>query len=92
MMLAAVERHPEIHVVTHLNDGHTLNRYEPENAFLYCLHLGNADPEIEFTEEWRADDYTAEQWERHFKRQEEDQNREWSTEEVAAVHWILRHG
>lgn len=41
LMLAALERHPEIHVVTYLKKGGCVNRYEPENAYFYCLHLGN---------------------------------------------------
>lgn len=92
LMLAAVERHPEIHVVTYFKDGSAVNRYEPKNAYTHYLHLGNADPEIEFSKEWRADDYTDEEWERYNKRKEEFLNSPWTTEDIAAVNWMLKKG
>lgn len=37
LMLAAVARHPEIHVVTFFKCGGAVNRYEPKNADVYYL-------------------------------------------------------
>lgn len=92
LMLAAVERHPELHIVTRLLDRRIVNRYEPENASSYHLHLGNADPEIEFTREWSADDFTEEELARHDQTREEFRNTPLSTKEIAAVNWILKNG
>ncbi len=92
LMLAAVERHPELHIVTTLCDGRTLNRYESKDADYYHLHLGNADPEIEFTDEWSASDYTQEQWARHQQMCEDFLKNPWTIEDIAAVNWILKNG
>ena len=92
LMLAAVERHPEIHVVTYFKDGSAVNRYEPKNAYTHYLHLGNADPEIEFSKDWCADDYTDEEWAEHYRLNEEFLNSPWTTEDIAAVQWILKNG
>lgn len=89
LMLAALERHPELHVLTYLKDGRAVNRFEEVNAYTYRLHLGNADPDIEFSTEWSANDFTEEEWEQHYKRNEEYLNSERTTEEIAAVNWAL---
>jgi hypothetical protein len=88
-MLAAVERHPELHVVTYLKGGWVLNRYESENANVYYLYFGNADPEIEFSTEYRLDDWTQEELEKCEKWLEEFRNRKTTVEEVAAVNFAL---
>lgn len=91
LMLAAVERHPEIHVVTSLKDGRILNRYESENADYYYLHLGDADPDLEFTKEWREDDFTKEEWDRFDKMCEDFRSTPWSAQEIAAVNWAIKN-
>lgn len=89
LMLAALERHPELHVLTYFKDGRAVNRFEVENAYTYSLLIGNADPNIEFNANWSADDFTDEEWQQHFKRNEEFLNSERTPEEIAAVNWTL---
>lgn len=89
LMLAALERHPELRVMTYFKDGSAVNRFEEKNAYTYCLHLGNPDPDIEILDEWSADDFTEEEWEQHYKENEEYLNSERTPEEIAAVNWAL---
>jgi hypothetical protein len=89
LMFMAVETHPELHVITVLKDGRTLNRYESENANVHYLYTGNADPEIEFTTEYRLDDWTSEEREESRKYFENFRNREFSPIEAAAVNFAI---
>lgn len=91
LMLLAVERYPELHVVTFFLDGSAVNRYEPKDAFVYRLHLGNNDPTIEFTREWSADDFTKEQWRRSRQLLKEFRTQPWTAEQVAAVNWAVQN-
>jgi hypothetical protein len=89
LMHLALEQHPELHIVTHFHDGSAVNRYEEKNALAYFLHLGNADPEIEFSRQWSADDFTDEEWQRHYEQNEKFLNSERTPQEIAAVNWAL---
>lgn len=89
LMHLALERHPELHVVTHFNNGTAVNRYEEKNACAYFLHLGNADPEIEFSSHWSAADFTEEENLRHYEQNEEFLASERTPREIAAVNWAL---
>ncbi len=40
--------YPEIHIVTFLENGNIVNRYEKDGASFYRLFKGNADPNLEF--------------------------------------------
>ena len=90
MMLAAAECHPEIHIVTYLKDRRALNRFESENADTYQIHLGNNDPEIEFTTEWSADDYGDDT--ESNERLQRLLDRPPSIREIAAINWLLKNG
>lgn len=91
LMLAAVDRHPELHVVTYLKSGGVVNRMQRNNAFFYVLHLGNPDPEIEFSDEFSMNDYSPEQIKmgQEILREFNDPNRKASSQEVAAVRWMI---
>ncbi len=90
LMLAAVDRYfPEIHVVSILKGGNTLNRYV-EDAEFYELYTGNTDPEIEFTPEILSSDYTEEEKESGRKMLEDFRNNPPDEMDVAAVNWLLQ--
>ena len=61
-MLAAVERFPELHVVSYYNAFRGVNRFCEDAAF-YCLATGNADPNISFTLAVKLSDWTAKDFE-----------------------------
>jgi hypothetical protein len=92
LMLLAVEKFPEIHVVTQLNErGHfrLVNYYEPTDADAYYLYRGNPDPDIEFTEEFRIDDWSAEELEAMKDLEREEAARPLSTEQIAAINFAM---
>lgn len=88
-MLEAAEKYPDVHVVTELNNGWTVNRYQADNARCYYLYKGDADPELEFTNEFTLDDFTAEEIVASQKRDEEFSNRERKPVEIAAVNFAI---
>ena len=93
LMLIAVEKHPELHIVTCLdeNGGYmTLNRYEPENAEAYYLHSGDSDPEIEFTDEVSLHDWTDEEIEEGQRRFERARNHKFTVVEMAALNFSIQ--
>ena len=53
-MLAQVQLHPDIHVVTFLKNGDAVNKFQAHNAQYYKLYKGDADPEIEFIHDYDA--------------------------------------
>ena len=55
-MLVAIERFPELHVVSYRKDFSGVNRFI-EGAAFYRLALGDADPDITFTSELLDSDY-----------------------------------
>lgn len=91
-MLSAVDRHPELHVVTHLKNGQVVNRYQEEDAYVHRLHLGNADPEIEFSTEWSLDDFADDEIRIGKKTLLDlsDPNYVLSHSERVAIQWILQ--
>lgn len=62
-VFAALERHPEIHAVSYMNDRRILNRFD-EKANFHLLYEGENDPEIEFVFNLSAE----------LKRQKENKN------------------
>lgn len=92
LMLIAIENHPELHVVTHLNktrDYQILNRYESEDARVHYLYTGNPDPEIVFTNEFRIDDWTEKELEAGQRWLNEVSKREYTPLEIAAVNFAV---
>ena len=92
LMLIAVEKHPELHVVTWLDETKEfkmLNRFETENAHAYQLHTGNADPDIEFIDKVSIDDWTPEEIEGSQRRLERLLRREFTVVELAALNYSL---
>lgn len=92
LMFIAVEKHPELHIVTRLNKAgefKTLNRYEPVNAKVHYLYTGNADPDIEFTDEFSIDDWTQEEIDAQERFLHEFRTKELSPIQVAAVNFAI---
>lgn len=91
LMLDAVQRHPELHVVTYFKSGHVANRFVQEDALFYLLHSGNSDPEIEFTDEWSLSDDSPEQIKmgQEILSEFRDPNGIPTASEIAAVQWIM---
>ena len=92
LMFLAVEKYPELHIVTCLNKTGkymTLNRYEPTNACCYYLYTGNADPEIEFTDETSMEDWTDEEIAAREKAFKEFRESKYSPTQIAAVNFAI---
>ena len=90
MMQVVVEQHPELHIVTYLENGHVVNYYETKDAWVYYLCAGNADPGIEFTEEYRYEDSTPEERERWQDFIAEWRDKPYSSEEISAINFAIQ--
>jgi hypothetical protein len=92
LMLIAVEKHPEIHIVTHLTKDANyliLNRYESHNARVHYLMTGNADPEIQSTQEVSLEDTFEEDHEGWEKFLEEFRTAEYTPVQIAAINFAM---
>jgi hypothetical protein len=91
LMFVAVERHPELHIVTNLDaseDYRIVNIYEPKNADTFQLYTGDPDPEIGFSQEFSLDDWTAEQ-RAEGKRRFQELGRELTTTQIVALNYAI---
>ena len=92
LMNLATERHPELHVLTYLDkseDYRIVNYYEPKKSEAFYLYTGNPDPDIEFTKEFRLDDWTPEQLEEEKNYLERARHRKFTIVEIAAMNFSL---
>jgi hypothetical protein len=90
LMLAAAERYfPEIHVVSTLANGHSVNCYV-EDAEKYHLYRGNTDPDIEFTTELLNSDYTEAEKEAGRKLLEHNPDEPLDPVLVAGMNWMIQ--
>ena len=90
MMLAVVEKHPELHIVTYLENGHVVNYYETKDAWVYYLCAGNPDPEIEFNKEYRREDSTPGERAGWKKFIEAGRDKPYTPEQIMAINFAIQ--
>jgi hypothetical protein len=93
LMLIAAEKYSDIHIVTQLNeneDYRMVNYFEPRNAEMFYLYTGNPDAEIEFTLEFRLDDWTHAQLEEGRRIYNELSSRPLTQLQIAAVNFSIQ--